>query len=79
MYSALPILALVTFAAAVPAPHDHDAAWEANDAAWQSTDVVSDSGWTQVRDAKQVPSIMESLSSPTEALAKLGSFWDWDR
>ena len=78
MYSALPILALVTFAAAVPAPHDHDAAWEANDAAWQSTDVVSDSGWTQVRDAKQA-GIMESLPSPTEALAKLGSFWDWDR
>jgi len=81
MYSVLPVLALIAFAAAVPAPLGNDAAWQSN--------VVETGPWNEQsyapnsnveRNPKNIMErLTESLPSPTNALARLGSWWDWDR
>merc|ERR1712129_415167 len=80
MYSVLPVLALIAFAAAVPAPNSNDAAWQSN--------VVETGPWNEQSYAPSISErnpknimerITESLPSPTNALARLGSWWDWDR
>ena len=70
MHSALPILALAAFAAAVPAPHNHDEAW-----AQQGT-VVSEGPWVENLSYERGP---KEIASPTTLLGMASGFWDWDR
>ena len=71
MYSALPIFALLTFAAAVPAPYEHDAAW---DALAQQGTIVNEGPWVEDLSYKRGP---KKIAKPTAA--KASSFWAWDR
>merc|ERR1712204_114692 len=70
MHSVLPILALAGFAAAVPAPHNHDDAWA------QQGNVVSEGPWVENLSYERGP---KEIASPTTLLGMASGFWDWDR
>ena len=70
MQSALSILALAAFTAAVPAPHGHDEAWA------QKGTIVSQGPWVEDLTYERGP---KQVASPTVDLGKASSFWDWDR
>ena len=82
MNSILSILAFITFAAAVP---NYDQAWDAQknyDPAWdaQQGAIVSQGPWVEDAAWERDPKgIMNMLAKPTSVLAKLGSWWTWDR
>merc|ERR1712086_203238 len=70
MHSVLPTLALAAFAAAVPAPHNHDEAWA------QQGNVVSQGPWVENLSYERGPT---EIASPTTLLGMASGFWDWDR
>merc|ERR1712086_385451 len=70
MHSVLPTLALAAFAAAVPAPHNHDEAWA------QQGNVVSQGPWVENLSYERGP---KEIASPPTLLGMASGFWDWDR
>ena len=75
MNTLLPFLTIITMAAALPAEEN----WGSQ--AYEPATIISEGPWVEesLWDNRDPKGIMDSLPSPTKALAQLGSWWSWDR